>query len=495
MDKLIVYWYCLRRNLPWKKEEARGETGEMQMVKTKRGLQMGAVDMTQGTPWKQIIRFALPLLLGNLFQQLYNTVDAAVVGNYVGSEALAAVGTSGPVINLLVGLFLGMSLGAGILISQFFGAKAYPSIQRAVNTALLLTLALGLAVSLVGLPLAPQVLKALHAPEHIYPMACSYLQVIFCGVVPMMFYNMVASILRALGDSKTPLIALGIASMINIGLDLFFVIVCDWGVAGVAWATVVAQSISVLFSATKLHRMAEYTRISRDFVHPDVHMLGRMVRLGLPSGIQQTAFSAGMMLVQSAINSFGQYVMAAYVVTMKVDAFCVMPLMSLGLAMTTYTGQNVGAGDMERVDKGCRQGLLLTVSITGFLSLLLFFFGKYPLMLFTPEAELLSEGMHLLRILCPFYWVIAVNDLLSGVMRGSGNTIIPMINSMTCLCLIRIPLMYWLISAMQSADALYYAMVIGWCVGAAFMTLFYKFSPWRRRAMEKQKREQAARQA
>ena len=197
-----------------------------------------------------------------------------------------------------------------------------------------------------------------------------------------------------------------------------------------------------------------------------------------------------MMLVQSAINSFCQYVMAAYVVTMKVDAFCVMPLMSLGLAMTTYTGQNVGAGNMERVDKGCRQGLILTVSITGFLSLLLFFFGKYALMLFTPEPELLSEGLHLLRILCPFYWVIAVNDLLSGVMRGSGNTIIPMINSITCLCLIRIPLMYWLIAALQSADALYYAMVIGWCVGAIFMTMFYRFSPWRRRAMEKSRQPQ-----
>lgn len=452
------------------------------------------MDLTQGTPWKQIIRFALPLLLGNLFQQLYNTVDAAVVGNYVGSQALAAVGTSGPVINLLVGLFLGMSMGAGILISQVFGARSYGSLRRAINSALLLTLVMGLFVSLIGLPLAPRLLQNLRIPAPIYPMACSYLQVIFCGVVPMMFYNMVASILRALGDSKTPLIALGIASLINIALDLFFVIVCGWGVAGVAWATVIAQSISVVFSATKLHRMAEYTRLSRDFFHPDLHILGRMVNLGLPSGIQQTAFSAGMLLLQSAINSFGQTVMAAYVVTMKVDAFCVMPLMSLGLAMTTYTGQNMGAGDLERVDKGCRQGLVLTVSITGVLSLLLFFLGKYPLMLFTPEPALLSESLHLLRILCPFYWVVAVNDLLSGVIRGSGNTLIPMINSMTCLCLIRIPLMYWLIGMMQSADALYYGMVIGWCVGAAFMALFYKFSPWRRRAMEKQKRNQSAQQ-
>ena len=449
-----------------------------------------AVDMTQGTPWKQILRFALPLLLGNLLQQLYNTVDAAVVGNFVGSEALAAVGTSGPVIQLLVGLFLGMSLGAGILISQFFGGKVFGNIQRAVNTAMLLTLTLGLLVTAIGLPLAPVILQALQVPEKVYPMAVSYLRVIFCGVTPMMFYNMVASILRALGDSRTPLVALGIASIINIILDLFFVIVCGWGAAGVAWATVIAQTLSVFFSGWRLHHMEEYTRLSRDFIHPDLHMLGRMVRLGLPSGIQQTAFSAGMMLVQSMINSFGQYVMAAYVVTMKVDAFCVMPLMSLGLAMTTFTGQNIGAGDIPRVEKGCRQGLLLTVSITGGLSVLLFFFGKYPLMLFTPEPELLTEGMHLLRILCPFYWVIAVSDLLTGVMRGSGNTIIPMINSMICLCLIRIPLMYWLVSLFHSADALYYSMVIGWCVGATFMSLFYKFSPWRRRALEKYKKEQ-----
>lgn len=456
---------------------------------------MAAVDMTQGVPWKQILRFSLPLLLGNLFQQLYNTVDAAVVGNFVGSDALAAVGTSGPVINLLVGLFLGVSMGAGILISQFFGARIFTSIQRAINTAMLLTLVLGLAVTLIGLPLTPWILRVLGVPDSVYPMACGYLRVIFFGVIAMMFYNMVASILRALGDSKTPLVALAIASLLNIALDLLFVIVCGWGAAGVAWATVIAQALSVLFSATRLHRMAEYTKLSKEFIHPDMHMMGRMVRLGLPSGIQQTAFSAGMMLVQSVINSFGKYVMAAYVVTMKVDAFCVMPLMSLGLAITTYTGQNVGAGDMKRVERGCKQGLILAVSITGALSVLLFFFGKYPLMLFTPEPELLQEGMHLLRILCPFYWVMAVNDLLSGVMRGSGNTIIPMINSMMCLCIIRIPLMFLLVSLMKSADALYYSMVIGWCVGTAFMTLFYRFSHWREKAMEKMKREEALLQA
>ena len=454
----------------------------------------GVTDMTVGTPWKVILRFSIPLLLGNLFQQMYNTVDAAVVGRYMGSEALAAVGTSGPIINLMVGLFIGFSVGAGILISQFFGAKNEQAIRRAINTAWFLTLVTGFLVTVVGIQATPWILQRLHTPEEIYPMACSYLWVIFLGVTISMYYNMAASVLRALGDSWTPLLALGIASICNIILDLFFVVVLKRGVAGVAWATITAQLISVLFSAWRMNRIKNYTKITCDSLHPDRHMVGGMIKTGLPAAVQQTAFSLGMILIQTVINDFGKYVMAAYVVVMKVDALCILPITTLGLAMTSYSGQNIGAGDLKRVEAGTHQGIVLSMSITLCLSVLLFFAGKYPLMLFTDEPALIQESTHLLRILCPFYWMLSVIDVLAGVMRGAGNTIIPMLNSMLCQCFIRIPLLFFLMEIFQTSDVLYWSMVIGWACGFVFITAYYKSGWWKRRvgtfaALAQEKRE------
>ena len=446
------------------------------------GLKLGGVtDMTVGTPWKVILKFAVPLLLGNLFQQMYNTVDAAVVGRYMGSEALAAVGTSGPIINLMVGLFIGFSVGAGILISQFFGAKNEHAIRRAINTAWFLTLVTGLAVTVLGIKATPWILRLLHTPEDIYPMACSYLWVIFLGVTVSMYYNMAASVLRALGDSWTPLLALGIASICNIVLDLFFVVVLKGGVASVAWATITAQLISVVFSAWRMNRIQNYTRITSDSLHPDRHMIVEMMKTGLPAAVQQTAFSLGMILIQTVINDFGKYVMAAYVVVMKVDALCILPITTLGLAMTSYSGQNIGAGRIKRVEQGTRQGIILSMSITLCLSVLLFFAGRYPLMLFTDETALIQESTHLLRILCPFYWMLSVIDVLAGVMRGAGNTVIPMLNSLICQCFIRIPLLFFLIRIFQTSDVLYWSMVIGWACGFLFITAYYKSGWWKRR--------------
>ncbi len=443
----------------------------------------GATDMTVGAPWRVILRFSIPLLLGNLFQQMYNTVDAAVVGRFVGSGALAAVGTSGPIINLMVGLFLGFSVGAGILISQAFGAGDERKIRRSINTAMFLSLVTGLGVTVIGIAGTPWLLRALNTPPDVYGMACDYLWVIFFGVTISMYYNMAAAILRALGDSWTPLIALGIASACNVALDLFFVLVLRMGVAGVAWATITAQLVSVLFSVRRMRRMAAYTRISRQFLRPDGGMIGGMLKLGLPAAVQQTAFSLGMLLIQSVINDFGEYVMAAYVAVMKVDALCILPITTLGLAMTNYTGQNLGAGQLKRIEQGARQGLALSLAITVSLSTLLFFFGRYPLMLFTDEQALLTESAYLLRILCPFYWTLAIVDLLAGVMRGAGNTVVPMINALFCLCLIRIPLLYGMIALLHSADALYWSMVASWFCGAVFIVTYYRFGGWRRRAL------------
>ena len=441
-----------------------------------------ATDMTAGKPWKVILFFAAPLLVGNLFQQLYNTVDAAVVGRFVGPDALAAVGASGPVINLMVGLFLGLATGVGILISQYFGARSLQHVQRTIHTAMLFTLIVGIGVTLIGVFGTPWILRLLQTPEDIHGPACQYLFVIFGGITISMYYNMVAAILRALGDSVTPLLGLGIASVLNAGLDILFVWGFGGGVASVAWATITAQLFSVVFSLWRLMHMADYTRLTRDVWKPDWAVMGRTMRLGLPTAVQQTAFSLGMMLIQVFINGFGKTVMASYVVVMKVDALCILPITSLGIALTTYTGQNIGARKLERVEQGTRHSLFMGVSIVCALSLLMFFFGKYPLMLFTKSEALQQESMHLLRILCPFYWTLAISELLGGVMRGAGNTVVPMVTSVTCLCLIRIPLLLVLVRLMQSADALYWSMVIGWFVGAAVIFTYYRRGSWRKKA-------------
>lgn len=293
--------------------------------------------MTQGAIWKKILLFSLPLLLGNVFQQLYNTVDSVIVGNYVGGDALAAVGTSGPIINLLVGLFMGIATGAGVVIARYFGAQDSEGVHDAVHTTLAATFIGGLFLTVVGVLLSPTVVRLIGVPENIMADSISYLRIYFGGIIAMMTYNMGAGILRAVGDSKTPLYFLIISSIVNIILDMVFVIALDMGVAGVAWATLIAQAVSATLTIMMLCRVNASYRVSLRQIRIKMSYLKEIIRIGLPSGLQNAIISMSNIVVQSYINSFGSAAIAGYSTYGKVDAFALMPVMSLSMAITTFT--------------------------------------------------------------------------------------------------------------------------------------------------------------
>ncbi len=440
-------------------------------------------DMTQGTPWKLLLAFSLPLLAGNLLQQFYNMVDSIVVGQYVGFEALAAVGTSGPIVNLLVSLFMGVGTGASVLISQFFGARDYVSMRKTANTTIVLTLIAGIVLSLAGYFLSPAILTLLQVQPDYYDMALTYIQVIFLGMVFVLYYNILSGILRGLGDSISPLIFLAITSVLNVILDLLFVLAFHWDTFGVALATVIAQAVSVVFAFFRLGRVNEHLAPRLADMRIDGKLAARTAKLGLPTGVQAALMSMGMMAVQGLTNSFGTVVTATFNATMRVDMLVMMPMMTVGMAVTTYVGQNVGARRMDRVREGAKAGLLLVLGIGIVLSLGLLFFGKYIMMLFTSERDVLEAGIRMLQFLSFFYIFAGLGFYYTSILRGAGQTMIAMYNTLFAQLLIRVPVAYLLASVMGSHEGIYYAFAVGWVSSFAFIYLYYRFGKWRDKAM------------
>lgn len=454
------------------------------------------LDMTVGTPSKLLLSFALPLLAGNILQQLYNMVDSIVVGQYVGSEALAAVGTSNPLINLMVSLFIGFGTGASILVSQFFGAKDYPSMRKTSNTALVLTLIIGVFISVVGYLAAPALLNLIQVTPDYYDMALTYLRIICLGGILLLYYNIISGILRGLGDSISPLIFLVISTLVNIALDLLFVIAFGMGVMGVALATVIAQGIAVLFAFIRLGRINEHLTVRMKEMRVDKGLALRTAKLGLPTGFQQALMSLGMVVVQGLINSFGKDITACFNATMRVDMLVMMPMMTVGLAITTYTGQNIGAARLDRVKEGARAGLMMCLGIGVVLSVALFFFGEYIMRMFTSEEAVLEPGIKMLRTLSFFYPFAGLSFYYSGILRGAGETMIPLYGSIIAQILVRVPLSYLLTHLMGNHEGIYWSFAAGWVVGFVFVYLYYRFGKWRRKVqgfmLEEEARELAA---
>ena len=384
------------------------------------------IDMTQGVIWKQLLLFALPLMVGNLFQQLYNTVDSIVVGNFVGKEALAAVGSVGPIINSLIGFFTGLATGAGVVISQAYGAKNSEKVSRTVHTTLTLTLLLCLLFTFVGIAMTPMMLRLMSTPEDVFGESAAYLRIYFAGVSGLMIYNMGAGILRAVGDSRRPLYFLIFSACTNTVLDLLFVAVLRWGIAGVAWATVLSQVISALLIMIVLMRTDGPYRLELKKLRLEIPILREVVRVGLPAAIQQMITSISNVFVQSYINMFGSSVMAGWSAYSKIDQFMMLPMMSVSLAATTFVGQNRGAGRLDRIKKGANTAFFmsLTVSLLAMVPLLIF---APPLVgLFNSEAEVLSYGVLFIRTLSPFYLLCCINQVYASSLRGLGNTRAPM---------------------------------------------------------------------
>ncbi len=448
------------------------------------------VDMTQGEPVRQIVKFMIPMLIGNVFQQLYNTVDSIVVGKYIGDNALASVGSAGPILNLLLVLFMGISVGAGIMVSQYFGARQRKALSMTIGTCLTLTLIASLIVMAIAPLVTLPLLKLLNTPAEIIDWCNGYLRTIFLGIAGCAFYNILGGMLRGLGDSVSALIYLIIATVLNIFLDIYFVARLGLGVPGVALATVIAQSISAVLAFFKLRSRTDCFDMKLAYLKPNRKYVNEIVRLGLPSGITQAIFSLSMVIVQSLTNSFGPMCIATNVIVMRIDGFVMMPAFSFGAAMTTFTGQNIGAGQIERVEEGAKRGTLVAMATSAVITVIILIFGKYLMMLFTNTDELVEQSYHMMMIMGVGYIAMEVTQCLQGVMRGAGDTIAPMWMSLFTTVAVRVPLAYlmtWMTRSPEEPHGHFYMMFVSllltWLIGAALTLIVYRTGRWKNKAL------------
>ena len=446
------------------------------------------VDMTEGSPASKITTFAIPMLIGNVAQQLYNTVDSIVVGKYVGDNALAAVGSASPIYNLLLVLFVGISTGATIIVSQYVGAKAREDLSKSIGASILLTIVSSLIIMVAGPLLARPLLELLNTPESIIDDCQAYLVILFLGLMGMSFYNMLSGILRGLGDSLSALIFLLVATALNIGLDIWFVAGFQMGVAGVALATVIAQLVSSVLCFIRLAKMREFFDLKWKYIRFSGHFSTDIIKLGLPSGLSQAIFSLSMVVVQSLTNSFGEQIIAASVIVMRVDGFAMMPNFSFGGAMTTYVGQNVGAKKPERIYKGVKQGTLIAMAVSAVIVGIILIFGKYLMGLFTDTEELVSISNHCMQILAVGYVAMGASQSFQGSMRGAGDTLTPMWLALLTTVAIRVPVAYIMAAVTKSQEypngryeSLYISLLLSWCIGAILSFVFYLKGPWRKK--------------
>ena len=384
------------------------------------------VDMTQGSTTRHLVRFALPLLAGNLFQQLYNMVDTWVVGNFVSNEAFSAVGTVTPIINTLIGFFLGMSSGAGVVISQYYGAHRPEKVREAVHTAMLLTVIMGVVFTGVGIAMTPLMLELMKTPAEVAPDQTAYLTIYFAGIMGLLLYNMGSGILRAVGDSQRPFYFLLVSAGVNTALDLLFVLKFGMGVEGVAYATIIAQAVSAALTIAVLIGYDGSVKLSLRDLRIHWRMLKKIVAVGIPAALQMAFIVFSNVFVQGYINHFGADCMSGWTAYTKIDQLVILPVQSLSLASTTFVGQNLGVGNVERAKGGVRRALYLSFAVTAVLLVPVLTLAPDMTAFFNSKPEVVSYGALLLRLLSPFYFFFCINQIYSGALRGSGNSQVPM---------------------------------------------------------------------
>lgn len=442
------------------------------MSNTSKGL------MTEGNIAKQLILFSIPLLIGNLFQQLYNTVDSIIVGNYVGGQALAAVGTSTPLINLLIGFFMGIAAGAGVMISRYYGARKDRELFSAVHTFVAFTLICGLIMTFVGVLGSRTFLSWIGAPSDILKDADTYLKIYFGGILFTMIYNSGSGILRAVGDSKNPLLFLVVSSLINVVLDLVFVIYFKMGTAGVAWATLIATAISAgLVVAVLLRAKGEY-RVVPSEIKIDKNMLMEIIRIGIPSGLQQMIVSFSNTLVQSYINRFDYAAIAGFSSANKFDNFLGLPAQSFSLAITTFVGQNLGAKKMDRAKKGIRVCMILSIAVVLVIGLPAYLFSDQCMRIFVKEAEVIAVGSTMMKTVIPFYFALCINQVLMGAIRGAGVTTVPMIVSIFSFCIVRQIMLAVLMPIVNSVNLVFWSYSLTWLLCSFLYVVYYFKGNW-----------------
>ena len=453
-----------------------------------------AKDMTEGAPWKRILEFSVPMLLGNVAQQLYNTADSVIVGLYVGDNALAAVGSASPILNLLLALFVGIATGAGIVISQSFGARDREGLSKNVGNCISLTLVATVVIMVFGPLITRPMLHLLDTPESIMEWCVEYLNIFFYGIAGFFFYNMLSGVLRGLGDSVSALGFLLLAAALNVALDLLFVAKFGMGVPGVALATVIAQGISAVFCYIKLMRMGDLFDLNRSTIRLDKKISGRIISIGVPSGMTQAIMACSMMVVQSLTNSMGEMVIAANVIIMRVDGFAMMPNFSFGQAMSVYAGQNVGACRYDRVHKGVGQGTAIALSFSAVITVVLLFLNKYLFAIFTETTALIDLAGQMMRIMAVGYLAVSISQVLGGIMRGMGDTVTPMWISIVSTVVLRVPIAYILAFFTRSAEyphghpfSLSISLLISWTMGMVITVIAYRFGRCRKKLQEEMK--------
>ena len=434
------------------------------------------VDMTEGRIVKHLIHFAIPLLIGNLFQQLYNMVDTWVVGRYVSDTAFSAVGTVGSIVNMLIGFFLGFSGGAGVVISQYYGAKDEEKVQKAVHTSLCMTFVMAILFTIVGILIVPYMLRLNKTPDSVLPEATTYLTIYFSGIAGLMIYNMGASILRAVGDSKRPFYFLVVSAVTNTILDLVFVLVFGMGVEGVAYATIIAQGLSAVLTIVVLCRSTGCVRVRLKALKADFVVLKKIILVGFPTAIQVAITGFSNTFVQGYINYFGDIVMGGWTAYSKVDAFMFMPMQAISLAATTFVGQNIGKGQIKRAKKGVRYSLYLALLVT------------VVAMLFVDTPEIIEYGTLFLRLITPFYILCVFNQIYAGVLRGAGNTLPPTIIMVSSFVFFRQAYLF-VVANFVSNTIIPIAMSYpaGWLVASIASSLYYRFTDLSKTSLVKQK--------
>jgi putative MATE family efflux protein len=442
------------------------------------------IDMTRGGPAKLILVFTIPMFVGSVFQQLYNVTDSIIVGRFLGKEALAAVGASFPVMFLLVALTMGATMGITVLISQYYGAGNYEKVKVCIESAYVFLLLASVILTVTGLLLNDFVLNILNIPVDVYANTKMYLNIMFSGLILLFGYNAISAILRGLGDSKTPLYLLILASFLNIGLDLLFILVFGWGIRGAAAATVIAQGFSFIGGIVYLHRKNPLFRVNYMKLRFDSEIFVNSLKIGLPTGAQQMLVATGILALLRIVTRFGSDAIAAYTVAGRIDSFMMMPAMNLSMAMSTFVGQNIGAGKHDRVRAAIKTGLLMSSVIAVCISILVIVFRDSLIRLFTHDPAVLAIGRSYLVIVGGFYIAFMVMFIFNGALRGAGDTLIPMFITLLSLWLIRIPVSAYL-SGILGTDGIWWGVPVAWIAGALLSALYFFSGRWKKKIFVK----------
>jgi putative MATE family efflux protein len=434
--------------------------------------------MTEGSISGNMLRFAAPVLIGNLFQQLYNTADALIVGNFVGNGALAAVSATGNLVFLLISFFVGVSIGAGVVISRYFGARDEEKMRLAIHAAVTFNLATAAMLTLAGTTLTPWLLRLMGTPEDVMDLSVTYIRIFFAGSIGLVMYNSLCGIMRAVGDSRTPLYFLIVSSLLNVALDLLFVAVFSMGVAGAALATVISQLVSAMLCALRLMRTRESHRLVLRELGFDREMLGLIVRYGLPTGLQNSVIAIANVVVQSHVNSFGTMAVAGCGAYSKIEGFAFLPISSFQMALTTFVGQNLGAREYGRARRGARFGILCSLITAELIGAAIYFSAPYLLGAFTSEPEAIAFGVARAKICSVFFFLLAASHCLSAVLRGAGKANIPMLAMLIFWCVVRVAFLTIVMPIRHTIEMVNWVYPLTWFLSTVFLVVYYIRADW-----------------